>query len=221
MNTHSSRASTFDDQLRANLIHGLVTQTRLFAADIAAHLGMAAPGELLTETRRLLGRSPSQLRGNQVPASQHRASASAIRIDLPVIGAYHFDWVFDYLGARALQGIEEVQGRCYRRRVSAAGKPSVWLEVSRHGQGLQVLLPLTCGPAHELLLRVVRLFDLRVDGSLIDQTLLGASPNYLRQSITEAPGLRVPGAWDGFETAVRAILGQQVSVARGTSWPIA
>ena len=216
MNTHSSRALTFDDQLRANLIHGLVTQTRLVAADIAAHLGMAAPGELLTETRRLLGRSPSQLRGNQVPASQHRASVSAIRIDLPVIGAYHFDWVFDYLGARALQGIEEVQGRCYRRRVSEAGKPSVWLEVSRHGQGLQVLLPLTCGPAHELLLRVVRLFDLRVDGSLIDQTLLGASPNYLRQSIAEAPGLRVPGAWDGFETAVRAILGQQVSVARGT-----
>ena len=164
MNTQSSRALTFDEQLRANLIHGLVTQTKLVAADIAAHLGMAAPGELLTETRRLLGRSPTQLRVNQVPASRRRASASAIRIDLPVIGAYHFEWVFDYLGARALQGIEEVQGRCYRRRVSKAGKPSVWLEVSQHGQGLQVLMPLNCGPAHELLLRVARLFDLRVDG---------------------------------------------------------
>ena len=51
---------------------------------------------------------------------------------------------------------------------------------------------------------------------MIDQTLLGASPDYLRQSVAEAPGLRVPGAWDGFETAVRAVLGQQVSVARGT-----
>ena len=216
MNTQSSRALTFDEQLRANLILGLVTQTKLVAADIAAHLGMAAPGDLLTETRRLLGRSPTQLRVNQVPASRRRASATAIRIDLPVTGAYHFEWVFDYLGARALQGIEEVQGRCYRRRVSKAGKPSVWLEVSQHGQGLQVLMPLNCGPAHGLLLRVARLFDLRVDGDAIDQTLLGASPDYLRQSVAEAPGLRVPGAWDGFETAVRAVLGQQVSVARGT-----
>jgi DNA-3-methyladenine glycosylase II/AraC family transcriptional regulator of adaptative response / DNA-3-methyladenine glycosylase II len=67
-----------------------------------------------------------------------------------------------------------------------------------------------------LLSRVVRLFDVRVDGDLIDRTLLGASHRYLKQSVAQAPGLRVPGAWDGFETAVRAVLGQQVSVARGT-----
>ena len=75
-------------------------------------------------------------------------------------------------------------------------------------------LPLGGESTHVLLRRVVRLFDLDADGDSIHRHLLkhkGLAP-WLKQ----APGLRVPGAWDGFETAVRAVLGQQVSVARGT-----
>lgn len=217
VNTQSSRALAFDDQLGATLIHALLTQTQLAVADVAAHAGMPATAGFLTETRRLFGCSPTQLRrNNKVPASRHKPLATAISVDLPVTGAYHFEWVFDYLHGRALRGIEEVQGRCYRRRVSKAGKPPVWLEVFQHNSGLQVTLPLTCGPAHALLFRVARLFDLRADGDLIDRTLLGAPSHYLQQSVAQAPGLKVPGAWDGFETAVRAVLGQQVSVARGT-----
>lgn len=216
MNTHALRASTFDDRLAAKLIDALLTQTQLAVVDVAAHAGLATTGGLQAETRRLFGCSPTQLRRSSPPASRHTQRASEISVDFPVTGAYHFGWVFDYLRTRALQGIEEVRGRCYRRRVSEAGKPPVWLEVSQHGDGLRVMLPLAQGCAHMLLSRVVRLFDLRVDGDLIDRTLLGAPPHYLTQSVQQAPGLRVPGAWDGFETAVRAILGQQVSVARGT-----
>lgn len=216
MNTQSLRVSTFDDRLVANLIHALLTQTQVPVTDVADHAGMPGAAGLRAETRRLFGCSPTQLRRNNELASRHRSQAALIRVDLPVIGAYDFAWVFDYLCARALRGIEEVRGRCYRRRVSEAGKPPVWLRVSQHDTGLQVVLPLTCGPACALLSRVVRLFDVRVDGDLIDRTLLGASHRYLKQSVAQAPGLRVPGAWDGFETAVRAVLGQQVSVARGT-----
>ena len=60
----------------------------------------------------------------------------------------------------------------------------------------------------------MRLFDLGVDSRAIDRALKKAPA--LRASVVAAPGLRVPGAWDGFESAVRAVLGQQVSVARGT-----
>jgi 3-methyladenine DNA glycosylase/8-oxoguanine DNA glycosylase len=60
----------------------------------------------------------------------------------------------------------------------------------------------------------VRLFDLGVDSRVIDRALKKAA--VLGASVAGAPGLRVPGAWDGFESAVRAVLGQQVSVARGT-----
>ena len=216
MNTQSLRASTFGDQLAGKLIHALLTQTRLAVADVGVHVGMPASGELLAQTRRLFGCSPTGLRKRNVSVSEHQLPATMIRVDLSVTGAYHFEWVFDYLRTRALQGIEEVWGRTYRRRVSEAGKSPVWLEVSQQGAELQVMLPLTCGPAHVLLSRVIRLFDLRVDGDLIDRTLLAAPSRYLKQSVQQAPGLRVPGAWDGFETLVRAVLGQQVSVARGT-----
>ena len=216
MNTQSVRVSTFDDRLVAKLIHALLTQTQIPVADVADHAGILGAAGLRAETHRLFGCSPTQLRRDNMPASRRRPQAAVIRVDLPVTGAYDFEWVFDYLCTRALQGIEEVQGRCYRRRVSEAGKPLVWLTVSQHDTGLQAVLPLTCGPACELLSRVVRLFDVRVDGDLIDRTLFGAPSRYLKHSVAQAPGLRVPGAWDGFETAVRAVLGQQVSVARGT-----
>ena len=216
MNTQSVRVSTFDDRLVAKLIHALLTQTQIPVADVADHAGILGAAGLRAETHRLFGCSPTQLRRDNMPASRRRPQAAVIRVDLPVTGAYDFEWVFDYLCTRALQGIEEVQGRCYRRRVSQAGKPLVWLTVSQHDTGLQAVLPLTCGPACELLSRVVRLFDVRVDGDLIDRTLFGAPSRYLKHSVAQAPGLRVPGAWDGFETAVRAVLGQQVSVARGT-----
>ena len=83
--------------------------------------------------------------------------------------------------------------------------------VRREGQNLRVHLPLGGESTHVLLRRVVRLFDLDADGDSIHRHLLkhkGLAP-WLKQ----APGLRVLGAWDGFETAVRAVLGQQVSVA--------
>ena len=216
MKTDSLTASTFDDGLAAKLIEALLTQTSLALVDVAAHAGLATTGGLQAETRRLFGCSPTQLRRSNLPASRRTQKASEIRVDFPVTGAYHFGWIFDYLRTRALQGIEEVRGRCYRRRVSEASKPPVWIEVSQHGDGLRVMLPLTQGCAHVLLSRVVRLFDLRVDGSLIDRALLESPSDYLTQSVQQAPGLRVPGAWDGFETAVRAVLGQQVSVTRGT-----
>ena len=121
-----------------------------------------------------------------------------------------------YLRQRALIGIEQVTGEsgswCYRRRLD--GAESVWLEVNQVGDTLEACLPLVQEPLHSLLQRLRRVFDLTADGATVHE-FLGADDR-LGSWVAQAPGLRVPGAWDGFETAVRAVLGQQVSVARGT-----
>lgn len=106
-----------------------------------------------------------------------------------------FDWdgVLGWLGARAIPGVERVEDGVYRRgriRVShAAGA------VETNG-----------APA-----RVRRLFDLDADPAAIARVL--SRDPMLRPLVARSPGVRVPGAWDAFELAVRAIVGQQVSVA--------
>ena len=119
--------------------------------------------------------------------------------------------VLGFLEARAVAGLEEVKGGSYRRSVSlknGGGRISVRPERS----GVRVELDLDdTADADEALERVGRLFDVDADPSAI-AAVLGADP-LLAPLVAERPGLRVPGAMDGFELAVRAIVGQQVSVA--------
>jgi AraC family transcriptional regulator of adaptative response / DNA-3-methyladenine glycosylase II len=107
-----------------------------------------------------------------------------------------FDWngVVTWLAARAIPGIETVEDGVYRR-----GAARVWLEdgVVRSSRA----------PAA----RVRRLFDLDADPAAIHATL--GRDRMLAPLLRRRPGVRVPGAWDPFELAVRAIVGQQVSVA--------
>lgn len=137
-------------------------------------------------------------------------------IHLPTQPPYNAPWLFEFLGRRALPGLEAVDGLSYRRRLTGCGAAPEWLEARWRGDGLQVRLPGGALPRrHDLLARIRNLFDLDADSSTIEGHLRGDPlfAPWLRQ----APGLRVPGAWDGFETAVRAVLGQQVSVARATT----
>lgn len=120
-------------------------------------------------------------------------------------------WVFSFLGRRAVPGVESVDGRCYRRRLETGG----WLEVKAAGLRLEVLIPAgAAGQTQDYLARVKRLFDLDADSRSIEASL-GRHPR-LAGTVAKHPGLRVPGAWDPFELSVRAVLGQQVSVARAT-----
>ena len=73
---------------------------------------------------------------------------------------------------------------------------------------------LAVGTAADFLARLRCLFDLDADPAAIDAHL--ATEHTLAPLVRAAPGLRVPGTWDAFEGAVRAILGQQVSVQRAT-----
>jgi len=205
------------DELSSRLIKALLTQTQLPLGAVASHAGLANPRALDRETQRLFKSTAGQVRAKHADTdalAKDPFVREAIGFELPVQGPYDLDWVFDYLAARALQGIETVKDRHYQRRVSPSGAPSVFVNVYARNRTLHTRIPLNCGPARSWLARVVRLFDLGVDSRVIDRALKKAA--VLGASVAGAPGLRVPGAWDGFESAVRAVLGQQVSVARGT-----
>lgn len=198
---------------RARLAKGLLGASEMPMTDVAFHAGYGSLSRFNQEIRDVFHCTPRQLR--RMPDAQ---PGEPVPLTLSIRGPYHFDWVFTYLGKRALAGLEEVHGGpgtwCYRRRFTSADGGDHWLEVAQQGDALRVSLPLTDVPFHDLLNRVRRLFDLHADGQTIHDHLCEDAE--LGTVVRAAPGLRVPGAWDGFETAVRAVLGQQVSVARGT-----
>ncbi len=126
------------------------------------------------------------------------------------------DRLLSFLSARAVPGIEHASGRTYRRSVRTADGAGRRLELTVDPSGPAVLLGAagTDAAGREpagLVDAAVRLFDLDADPSAID-TSLSADPA-LAPLVSAAPGTRLPGAVDGFELAVRAIVGQQVSVA--------
>lgn len=135
---------------------------------------------------------------------------------LPLPQPYHHAWVFGFLQARAVAGIEAASAERYCRRLDSGA----WVQVTLAGDALQVAIPAEAADeTADILERVQRVFDLATDPAVIDGHL-DAVPR-LKPLVRTAPGIRVPGVWGAFEGAVRAVLGQQVSVARATTLALA
>ncbi len=125
-----------------------------------------------------------------------------------------YDWqgMLAFLAARAIPGVEVVDGGCYRRSISCNGNHGyfeVSLDVANHALVARVQF----GDPRSLFFiteRIRAMFDLNADWAAIVRSL--KTDPVLAALIKADPGLRVPGCWNGFELAVRAILGQQVSV---------
>jgi AraC family transcriptional regulator of adaptative response / DNA-3-methyladenine glycosylase II len=130
-----------------------------------------------------------------------------------------YDWaaVTAFLRTRATPGVEQVEGDVYRRTIRTTGAPTT-IAVSHVATSRRLRLEVAGVEPRELVgvvERVRHLFDLRGDPAAV-AAHLGADP-LLAAAVRRRPGLRVPGAWDGFELAVRAVLGQQVSVRAATT----
>ena len=130
-----------------------------------------------------------------------------------------FDWssLLAFLRARQTAGVEHVTDEVYMRTVALGGCQG-WIEVrnAESRRALIVTLPHALTPVLPALLgRLRNLFDLSASPDAIWTALKRAAP--LRESLTRNPGLRVPGTFDGFELAMRAILGQQVTVKAATT----
>ena len=135
-----------------------------------------------------------------------------LRVRLPYRAPYAFEALLDFLATRAIPNVERVADGCYERSFGSAAAPG-WLRVSK-ARGHALLLELRCDDARErahAIERTRHVFDLDGDPEAVRAVF--ERDALMRKLVRREPGLRVPGAWDGFELAVRAVLGQQVSVA--------
>lgn len=137
--------------------------------------------------------------------------ASGQSSHLPFQPPYQGAALFAFLQGRTIDGLECVEGNTYRRRVG----PKAVVQAQLVEDGIRVTIPPAAMDSKaSILARVRRLFDLAADPIAIDSHL--AESPQLAEGVRARPGIRVPGVWDPYEGAVRAILGQQVSVTRAT-----
>ena len=132
-------------------------------------------------------------------------------LTVPIRTPFNASILFAFLKGRAIPGIEDVTGNCYRRRIQG----DTWIEAEATDGSLEIRIPSAAAArAAEITARLRGLFDMDVDPKAVDHHL--AKHPTLGPLVAAERGIRVPGVWDNFEGAVRAVLGQQVSVARAT-----
>jgi AraC family transcriptional regulator of adaptative response / DNA-3-methyladenine glycosylase II len=201
---------------RAHTARLLVETTPLGMADVAFAAGFASVRQFNDTVRDVYGVPPTALR---TEAGRRRGSVPAVTgtlvLRLPYRPPLDADGLLGYFAARALSGVESVADDTYRRTLRLPhGAATVALDLGAAGPTSHVLATLRLGDPRDLgpaVARLRRLLDLDADPAAVD-ALLGADPA-LAPSVAAAPGTRLPGTVDGFETALRAVLGQQVSVA--------
>jgi AraC family transcriptional regulator of adaptative response / DNA-3-methyladenine glycosylase II len=202
---------------RLLLAKQLLTESTLPVTEVAFASGFASVRRFNDAFGRRYGMPPSRLRkagGATVPAG----ARDAITLMLSYRAPYDWDGVLRFLAGRAMQGVEHVEDGAYHRTVQV-GAHRGWVRVTRPAgaTALRVDVAHALVPVLPAVLGRLRdLFDLSARPDVINATL-GADP-VLAPSVKRNPGMRVPGAFDGFELAVRAILGQQVSVKAATTF---
>ena len=196
---------------RVQFAKKLLDETRLPVTEIAFSAGFSSIRRFNAAFRKTYGQAPSDMR--RTPGSKRARPGGGLRLKLYYRPPFDGAALLHFLQARALPGVEQVAGGVYRRAArvgDATGVIAVRLVEGKRYVQLEVSPNLVEGVA-QIVARTGRLFDLKADPAIIAQHL--ASDPLLHDALAARPGLRVPGAWDGFETTVRAVLGQQVSVA--------
>lgn len=195
----------------------LLQETQLPMAELAFAAGFGSVRRFNALFAERYGMAPGSIR--RTAADANRPDAVVLR--LAYRPPYAWSALKDYLGARAMPGLESViadeQGAAYVRSVRLE-QASGWIKVSHRAEREQIELeisPSLAGVLMPLVARVRKLFDLDANPEQIASHL--SQDALLAAQIERFPGIRVPGSFDPFELAVRAILGQQVSVAGATT----
>lgn len=189
----------------------LLSETTLPVTEIALAAGFASLRRFNAAFLQAYGLAPSRLRGARAATSVATSDRLVLRLNYRP--PYDFDGLLDFLRTRALEGLEQVDAASYRRAIDLAA--GAWVRVSRWpGSDSALRLELHGVPAghlREVVQRVRRMFDLDAEPAAI-ASVLARDPR-LAPLLRARPGLRLPSGWDGFEIAVRAVIGQQISVA--------
>jgi AraC family transcriptional regulator, regulatory protein of adaptative response / DNA-3-methyladenine glycosylase II len=188
----------------------LLGDTRLSQTEIAFASGFGSVRRFNALFKSRYGLSPRALRGTAT-------AAEGLHCQLEFRPPFAWGALLDYLRLRAIPGVEMADATHYRRTVSIDDTQG-WIAVSlgKKANALNVDVSPSLAPViGSVIVRVKRLFDL---GAVPDAVSISLSQDpLLAKVVRRIPGLRVAGAFDGFELAVRAILGQQVSVKGATT----
>ena len=199
---------------RTHLARRLIDGSDHSMESIALATGFGSARRLRHALQKAFGRPASAMRreqgadsGSSVPRARGTGGLSLV---LRARGAFDPDPTLEFFAARAIPGVEEVEGRTWRRTAETPAGPVI-VAVAPHAEGLAVTLtPPQPGSVTRLAGRIARAFDLAADAAGI-ASVLRRDP-WLRRRLSPR-GVRLPVAWDPFEMGVRAIVGQQISVA--------
>ncbi|TDI45698.1 MAG: DNA-3-methyladenine glycosylase 2 family protein [Acidobacteria bacterium] len=191
----------------------LITETSLSMAQVARNAGFGSVRRFNTVFRAAYDLTPGNLRRGP----RRSVRAAGLTLSLAFRPPFHWQALVSFLAQRAIPGLEEIGPDFYRRRVAYPGAAGT-VEVrpvpgARH---LHLTIPDQLAPhIGAVVQRVRNMFDLDADPLRIADVL--NRDKRLRPLVRKRPGLRIPGCWDPFELAVRAILGQQITVRGATT----
>jgi len=196
---------------RLHFAKRLLDETDLPITQVALASGFGSLRRFNYTFQHTYNRAPRDLRRQRRKGS---AAADADEVVLKLSFRPPYDWpqVRDFLAARAVPGVERVDERGYARTVkSDAGEAIVLVHALDQEDALELRVR---GAAPTMLFHISstarRMFDLSADPSRIAVTF--KTDDLISPLVKRHPGLRIPGAWDAFECAVRALLGEHIDV---------
>jgi AraC family transcriptional regulator, regulatory protein of adaptative response / DNA-3-methyladenine glycosylase II len=200
---------------RAHFARRLLDDTELSMLEVALAAGFGSVRQFNRACMEIFRASPRALRAKRRKADRLVADGG-LPIRLAYRGPLDWDALAAYFATRAIPGVEHVSGDVYRRTILVDGQPGV-LELSPGGEDYLLLVVHLPGwdELTHLVARARRIPNLDMDFNEAAGHLSGDST--LGPLLRARPGLRPPGTWDPFETGVRAIVGQQVSVAAAST----
>ena len=196
---------------RLLLAKRLLTDTALSATDIAFASGFQSLRRFNTLFKQRYRLTPSDLRKN----TKTQALTDEFVFELAYRPPLDWPHLLRFLGSRGIAGVELISEKIYRRSVRIEAKNVIhrgWVAVTQHKSKAVLRIHLAASLASVLpnvISRIKQLFDLSCHPDEIGATLGDLAVG--------RPGLRLPGAFDGFELAVRAVLGQQITVRAATT----
>jgi AraC family transcriptional regulator of adaptative response / DNA-3-methyladenine glycosylase II len=192
---------------RTGFARGLIEGSNLAMTEVAAASGFGSLRRFNDVVQKEFGASPTQLRANAGQPSVNGGMALTLRAR----GALDWPSLLGFYADRTIPGVETVRDGRYVRAFRT-GEGVVLLDIGQAGLGAiaAAVTGAQVGELYAVTGRIRRALDLDTDTQSVAKAL--AADKKLAPALAKTAGLRLPGAWDPFELAVRAMLGQQISV---------